>query len=303
MKYILFIFLSFFWCNINAQFNNNGFTEFKMSQIESTKKVKKRVIPIKDSLFIAVSNGQKYLLHTVGKGQTVYAIKKFYGVDFSDIYYSNPQLKIRGLKIGQKLKIPIINKAITLFKNTEKIDTSLLPIFYKVKARETMFRIARVYFRISTDILKSRNKLTSDALSKNQILHIGWISKEGIPDSLKQYTGLGGILGEQNKINKYRYEAKLAAGKEYVIDGTACWDKKMNLSAKNNLYVMCSQVPAGDVVRLENPMTKRFLYAKVVAPKPENSLTEGTIIMLTPTVANALGGLDARFYTKLYYCK
>ena len=48
-------------------------------------------------------------------------------------------------------------------------------------------------------------------------------------------------------------------------------------------------------------MTKRFLYAKVVAQKPENSFSQSSIVMLTPTVAKALGALDSRFYVKMYF--
>jgi len=166
-----------------------------------------------------------------------------------------------------------------------------------------MYRISRVHFRLPTDILKSRNQLTSDALSKNQILHIGWISKEGIPDSLRNFTGLSGMLGEESQKNKYRYEAKFNGQNEHVLEGTACWDTEMNLSAKNKLYVMCSIVPKGGIVRIENPMTNRYLYARVVAPKPVNSFTQKSIVMLTPTVAQALGGLDSRFYVRLFYCK
>ncbi len=307
MKYYISIFILFWITNtLYSQFNNDGFTEFKMehfSTLPSPQKTKPTVVS-KEFLQIEISNGQKYLIHTVQAGQTIYAIKKFYGVDFSDIYYSNAGLETRGLRVGQKLKIPIINKAIIFFKKPNFVAENFIPIFYRVRSGETMFRLSRVYFRIPADILKSRNNLSSDVLSKNQLLHIGWLSKNGIPDSLKQYTGISGLLGEQNKINKYRYEALLAKGKkEQKTDGTACWDKKMNLSAKNKLYVMCSYVPAGSVVRIENPMSKRFLYAKVVAPKPENSFTEDAIIMLTPTVANTLGALDARFNIRLYYCK
>ena len=90
---------------------------------------------------------------------------------------------------------------------------------------------------------------------------------------------------------------------EKLLEGTACWDKAMDLSSGNKLYVLCSKVVKGGIVRIENPMTKRFLYAKVVASKPENSFSQSSIVMLTPTVAEALGGLDSRFYVKIHYCK
>lgn len=303
--YCSLVFLVFFCGMVYAQ--NDGFAEFKMEHLGGT------TVPTPykpawqlnrtDSLFVLVQNGQKYLLHTVQPKQTLYSIKKFYAVDLSDLYYCNANLETNGLKVGQKIKVPLVGKAIKRFQGTPFVDSSFIPIYYKVRPSETMYRISKIYFRLPIEILKSRNQLSSDALSKDQVLHVGWISKEGIPDSLKSFTGLPGVLGEESQKNKYLYEAKFDGKNEKMIQGTACWDKAMKLSAKNKLYVMSSIVPKGNIIRLENPMTNRFLYAKVVAPRPENSFTQKSIVMLTPTVANALGGLDSRFYVKLYYCK
>lgn len=282
---------------------NDGFAEFKMDQlgIQAYKPTWK--LNHADSLYVEVQNGQKYLLHTITLGQTLYSIKKFYAVDLSDLYYSNPNLETNGLKVGQKIRIPLINKAIKRYTGTAFVATDYIPIYYKVRPTETVYRISRMYFRIPSDILRSRNQLLTDDLTTNQTLHIGWISKSGIPDSLKSFTGLSGVLGEESQKNKYRYEAKFNGKNEKTLRGTACWDKAMSLSATNKLYVMCSYVPKNGIVKIENPMTNRFLYAKVVAAKPENSFTQKSIVVLTPTVAKALGGLDSRFYVKLSYCK
>lgn len=280
-----------------------GFVEFKMEDLAIKKTKSPSDWVQKDSLFIIMSNGQQYIVHSIEANQTLFSIKNFYAVDLSDLYYSNPGLEANGLKIGQKIFIPFLTKALKKFKSTEFKDTSHLPIYYKVRPSETMYRIARVYFRLPIDVLKSRNNLLTDELAKDQILHIGWISKAGIPDSLKNFAGIPGVLGEESQNNKYRYEAKFNGKNEHLIEGVAYWDKAMDLSAKNKLYVMCSFVPKGSVVRIENPMTNRFLYAEVVSAKPQNSSTQEAIVVLTPTVAQVLGGLDSRFFVKLYYCK
>lgn len=299
--YCSILFFIFITTIINAQ--NDGFAEFKMDQLGVQKYQPTWKPASTDSLYVEVQNGQKYLLHTIRSGQTLYSIKKFYAIDLSDIYYSNPNLETNGLKVGQKIRIPLVNKAIKRFMGVNFVDTSYIPIYYKIRPNETMYRVSRVYFRVPSDILRSRNQLLSDNLTKNQVLHIGWISKTGIPDSLKGFTGLSGVLGEESQKNKYRYETKFNGKNEKTLQGTACWDKAMDLSAKNKLYVMCSYVPKGGIVKLENPMTNRQLYAKVVAAKPENSFTQKSLVVLTPTVAQALGGLDSRFYVKISYCK
>lgn len=299
--YSIFFFI-FFYSTTQAQ--TDGFAEFKMDQLGIKKYEPSWEWTSNDSLFVEVSNGQKYLLHTIRTGQTLYSIKKFYGIDLSDIYYSNPNISnTNDLKVGEQLRIPVLSKAIKRFQETNFDPNAYIPIFYKVRPSETMYRISKVYFRLPSEILMSRNQLLSENLSKDQILHVGWIDKNGIPDSLKNFTGLPGILGEESQKNKYRYEAVFNGKNEKTLQGTACWDKAMELLDKNKLYVMCSYVPKNGIVRIENPMTNRQLYAKVVAAKPENSFTQKSIIVLTPTVAQALGGLDARFYVKIHYCK
>ena len=57
----------------------------------------------------AIINGQKYYLHTVEKGQTLFAIAKFYQRDVNDIVIDNPEA-IDGIKPGQILKIHINKK-------------------------------------------------------------------------------------------------------------------------------------------------------------------------------------------------
>jgi LysM repeat protein len=256
-----------------------------------------------DSLFVEVQNGHKFLMHRLKAGQTLYSIKNFYSVDITDLYFNNLNLETNDLKIGQVIRIPIVSEAIKLYQKSSSKDSSLIPLYYKIRPAETLYRISRVFFRLPVDIVKSRNHLISDNLEKGQVLQIGWISKTGIPDSLYSFNGLTGILGEESKKNKYKYEERFTGMNEEVINGIASWDKSMDLSSKNKLYVMSSTVKKGRIVRLENPMTQRYLYAKVVASKPQNSSAEESIVILTPTVARALGGLDSRFHVRMYYCK
>lgn len=256
-----------------------------------------------DSLYVEVTGGQKYLQHRIQPGQTLYSLKRFYAIDLVDLYAANPSLEANGLSIGQRLRIPIVDRALERYGAAQYQPEQYIPVYYRVRSYETLYRIARVYFRLPSEVMRERNQLLTEDLQSNQILHVGWIHRAGIPDSLRTLGGLPGILGEESQKNKYRYEFNLTADNEKQVQGTACWDKAMELSDKNKLYVLCSLVPQGGVVRLENPMTNRRLYARVVAPKPENSVTQNSIVMLTPTVARALGGLDTRFYVKIYYCE
>ncbi len=280
-----------------------GFAEFEMNQLGLRANPSASYGQGQDSLYVEVRSGQKYLLHKIRAGQTLYSIKKFYAVDLSDLYYSNPNLEANGLTIGQYLRIPLVNQALRRYQGPNFLESEYIPVYYRVRPSETLYRIARIHFRLPVEVVRDRNQVYSDQLSSNQVLLIGWISRLGIPDSLKMVSGLPGVLGEESQRNKYRYEVRFNGKNEKMLQGTACWDKAMELSAKNKLYVLCSYVPQGRIVRLENPMTNRQVYAEVVAPKPDISFTQSTVVLVTPTVAKALGGLDARFYVKLYYCE
>lgn len=282
--------------------DRGNFAEFEMDQL-SIRSSRSTALGATDSLYVEVIGGQKYLRHKIQPGQTLYSIKRFYAVDLTDLYASNSGLEANGLSVGEWLRIPLVDRALERYGAAQYMPQEYIPVYYQVCPHETLYRIARVYFRLPAEVLRERNRLLSDGLYPTQILHIGWISRKGIPDSLRTLGGLPGVLGEESQKNKYRYEALLNSKNERLVQGTACWDKAMDLADQNKLYVLCSLVPQGGVVRLENPMTNRRLYARVVAPKPENSLTQNSIVMLTPTVARALGGLDARFYVKVYYCK
>src|SRR5690606_16187492 len=56
---------------------------------------------------IEVIDGRKYYLHSVEKGQTLYAISKVYSVSVNDIVIENPEA-IDGISQGQLLRIPVV---------------------------------------------------------------------------------------------------------------------------------------------------------------------------------------------------
>ncbi len=57
-----------------------------------------------------LENGQKFYLHTVQQGQTLYSICKAYSAKEKDVLNANPELQSGALSIGQIIKIPIENE-------------------------------------------------------------------------------------------------------------------------------------------------------------------------------------------------
>lgn len=84
---------------------------------------------VKKSTVIEIIQGKRYYIHEVQKSETLYSISKAYEVSVDVIAYENPDI-FNGLKIGQKIKIPI---QATPYKTIE----------YEVKKGETLYGIAK----------------------------------------------------------------------------------------------------------------------------------------------------------------
>ena len=253
-----------------------------------------------DSLFVDIENEQYYLLHRMQPGETFYNLARFYAIQPQDIYANNPDYAN-----GQKLlRIPIVPKAMRREppKTAEEVQQHL-PVYYRVKAGEGLYRVAKTYFRMPVEVIKTRNKLKSDQLKAGQVLQMAWFPKTGVPDSMRRGNFvLTGVLGEQNQKFKQRYEAKLAEKKEYVKEGLGSWPKGERLRDQTSLYVLYSGLKAGTIVKVENPMTQRTIYAEVVGPVPDSGQEE-RLVMLSPALAYALGALDAQLFVKVYFLR
>jgi LysM repeat protein/ABC-type branched-subunit amino acid transport system substrate-binding protein len=113
----------------------------------------------------AIINGVKYYLHTVEKGQTLFAIAKFYGIDVNDLVIENPDA-IDGIKQGQILKIPFEKRKVTL----TTVDTSNF-ITHKVELGQTLYSISKFY-GVDVEKLKLLNPELKVGLKAGQILKI-----------------------------------------------------------------------------------------------------------------------------------
>jgi LysM repeat protein/ABC-type branched-subunit amino acid transport system substrate-binding protein len=113
----------------------------------------------------ATINGIKYYLHTVEKGQTLFAIAKFYSIDVNELVIENPDA-IDGIKQGQVLKIPFEKKKIT----AATIDTTNY-IIHKVEPGQTLYSISKFY-GVDAEKIKILNPELKDGLKAGLSLKI-----------------------------------------------------------------------------------------------------------------------------------
>ncbi len=104
--------------------------------------------------------GEKYYIHTVTKGQGLFAIKKLYGVEEKDILECNPDA-FDGLKLGQQIKIP--------FKKS-KSESSKYRI-HIIEPGQTIYSIAKIY-NVSQEKIFELNPETKNGYKINQKIKI-----------------------------------------------------------------------------------------------------------------------------------
>lgn len=256
-----------------------------------------------DSIMLKIENQQKYIAHTVLAGQAPMTICRFYGITLNDLYYHNAEILNGHLKVGQVLRIPLSNRALRKYTGPDFDHGAHVPVYYTVNVGDNLYKIAKHYFAMPMEAIKLRNNMQDDYVYKDMCLHIGWIPRFGIPDSLQKYMGSAGALGEENFKLKALYEANITELRdvkkqkdfEHKEEGIACWLKGEKFTSNVQLNVLYSGAPKNSIVRLENIMNPNmFVYARVVGALPNTEVTNGTIIMLSENVAHALGGADER---------
>ena len=116
-----------------------------------------------------------YYTHEIQKGHSLYALSKIFNVSLHILYSYNHLEEGTTLNVGQKIKVPL--KDDYLFKGVNLSGLKyghFIPVYYKTKPKDNLFRISRVYFNQPTDDLIKRNKLTSNSLKLDQDILIGW---------------------------------------------------------------------------------------------------------------------------------
>lgn len=96
-----------------------------------------------------IENGQKYYLHTVQQGQTLYSICKAYSISEKVVLNENPTLQTGTLSIGQTIRIPIENE----------ISKDGKYIVYLVKKGETLYSLLKRFETSEKEFYDANPKL------------------------------------------------------------------------------------------------------------------------------------------------
>jgi LysM repeat protein len=266
------------------------------AQNGETKETVAPLLTSKDSLFLAVSNGKKFVYHPIKAKQTLFSISKYYSISLEELYEHNPQYRTDPtLRAGTKVKIPIPNMAIKRYKNKKFVASKNTPIYYKVQNGDNLYQICKRNFDMPVDSILKRNNLKSNNIRPGQILLVAWMGTEGVlPEwrPVRQYT--------QSDAHKARYEQEKTKRREVESQGVCFWQK--DSKEKGDLYALHREAAIGTVMCVVNPMGGRTVYAKVIGRIPEG-YERNVEVVLSPEAARTLGARDPRFFVKVKFLK
>lgn len=120
-----------------------------------------------DSVRMESKGGQKFIIHRVEAGETLFAISQKYNVKIQELVKHNPNAEA-GLSIHQEVLVPYFEPDSHLEQKFNGRE-----IFHIVAPGETLYSLSRKY-DVSIDSLKKYNKLTSSSLNLGDSLIVGY---------------------------------------------------------------------------------------------------------------------------------
>ncbi|MDD2563035.1 MAG: LysM peptidoglycan-binding domain-containing protein [Salinivirgaceae bacterium] len=126
----------------------------------------------KERYNVVIIAGNKYIIHIVKKGETLFNISKRYDTPYDSVIKANPFIIPTSLEIGAAVKIPYTpseEKPDEPPHTTQ--DSTNSPLYHIVKPGETVFRIALLYGIKPNDIFKI-NPGSEETIHPNQRLRI-----------------------------------------------------------------------------------------------------------------------------------
>ncbi len=255
-------------------------------------------LSFRDTIKLSVENNEKFFIHTIKKGQTLFSLARFYGMHYQELQYYNSGLG-EVLALDQAVRIPIPNRAIIRYLPAGSPRWAYAPVMYAVKKGDTVFRISQ-YFKMPTDTVTARGKIVNNVLKPGMLIPVGWLSTKGIPENFRPEPAHP--LLKKNLPLRRQFEASTAKKKTLSTQGPAFWQKGVP-SEGSSFYARFDGAPPRSVIEITNPMNQGKIYAEVLGPIPPTVYDRNIVVVLSTAAAKMLGARDPQFFVKIKYYK
>ena len=286
-------------------------------------------------LVIKKDGPQLYLEHSVVAKENYYSLGRLYNLHPKTIAGYN-KLDMKGLDIGQKLKIPLTDS------NFIQKGFTGTPVYHKNSQASSVTKIGTAYRNVSPDLLKQWNHLSGDEVPADTKLVVGFLvtkempsititpapvkSEEVVakePEPVKPEPIVEKKVVTEEPVKK----PEPVVVKEEVIPTTEQGFFKSSFEQQVRLvpikqsstvtssvfkssggwqdakyYMLMDKVQPGTVVRLTNPANNMIIYAKVLGKMSGIAENEGLDIRISNAAASALQVTETdKFIMKLNY--
>jgi LysM repeat protein len=250
-----------------------------------------------DTLSLSISSfGEKLIDHYFEKGQTLFSLSKFYGLSVEELKYYNPGL-MDGVRIGDRVQIPVPNRAIIRYPDATFDYSSYVPLYYTIEKGDTYYGLSKRIFKMPMEEIQRRLLPPEVELRVGQRFFVGWMSIDGVPESYRLVRGHP--LFRKNQELRPLYLEQSNGKKTKVVAGAATTIK--NSKNQSSFLVLFDGAPEGSYVEVFYPMRNRRVLAKVVGKIPGSLYEPNIQLVVSPLTAKLLGAKDDEFYVKIFY--
>jgi LysM repeat protein len=115
-----------------------------------------------------------YITHKVEPKENYYSIGRIYNASPKDIAPFNKLQLESGLSLGQTIKIPLNSSNFAQGGNAAP-DETFVPVYYKIKDKEGLYRVAKNHNDLPLETLKQWNNIKGDAVKTGTQLIVGYL--------------------------------------------------------------------------------------------------------------------------------
>lgn len=247
-----------------------------------------------DSLRVETIKGQKFIIHKVGKNETLADLVKRYKVTAADLQKHN-ELKQNKLVKNQLVKIPFVatevKPAVVSQPDSSKVDEAhanaqaqeTQKVYtHQVSTNETTFSIAKKY-KITTAQLSKWNNLKANKIVLGQILIVDESA------TAKPFYKLNGV---ETQMPQQTSTPKLATADLIQQTGIAFVDESMQ--------VLHADAPIGTIIKVTNLDNGKQCLVRVTGQLDTNRF-KSFIISIGNEAQEKLGSTSATIRIKLEY--
>lgn len=290
-----------------------------------------------DELMVQGTSPGLHLTHTVAPKENWYSVGRLFNMSPKDLAAANKLKMDAPLNIGQTIKIPLV--AANFSQDGHKAaDEVLVPVYHTVQEKEWMYRISQNHNKVSVEHLQQWNKVSNDDIKAGMKLIVGYLKvKQGqsaLASAAKNVQPPVAVNKPQEKVVTHpavkdpvlkedktpvKEEKKEVVDKVESIDynggyfrpqfysagkaatGTAGVFKSTSGWQDGKYYALMNNVPVGTIIKIDHPVTRKSIYAKVLGQLPEMKESAGLAIRLSDAAAAELGAGAYKFNVDVRY--